>query len=115
MVQVLSYKYPLKKVILLQALYKYTATPSMVIRVTAMDTHGSWQISLASSFWGISKADIASVIGSLCNVIAVTKVCSFLCLQAKYISGASIGVSMHAVLKYAMWAAVENKNEPFLG
>ena len=41
MVQVLSYKYPLKKLILLQALYKYTATPNIVIRVTAMDTHGS--------------------------------------------------------------------------
>ena len=31
----------LKNIILLQALYKYTATPSMVIRVTAIDTHGS--------------------------------------------------------------------------
>ena len=30
-----------EKVILLQALYRYTATPSMVIRVTTMDTHGS--------------------------------------------------------------------------
>ena len=114
MIQVLSYKYPLKKVILLQALYTYTAMPSMVIRVTAMDTHGSWHINLASSFWGISKADIASVMGSLCSVIAVTSVQSFLCLQAKYICGASIQVNMHAVQKYTMWAAVENKNEPFL-
>ena len=39
--EVLSYRYPLKKIILLQALYIYTAIPSMVIRVTAMDTHGS--------------------------------------------------------------------------
>ena len=115
MVQVLSYKYPLKKVILLQALYRYTATPSMVIRITTMDTHGSWQINLASSFWGISKADMVSVMGSLCNVIAVTKVHSFLYLQVKYICGASIQVNMHAVQKYAMWAAVESKNEPFLG
>ena len=30
-----------EKVILLQVLYTYTAIPSMVIRVTAMDTHGS--------------------------------------------------------------------------
>ena len=51
--------------------------------------------------------------GSLCSVIAVTSVQSFLCLQAKYICGASIQVSMHAVQKYTMWAAVENKNEPF--
>ena len=63
-----------EKVILLQALYTYTAIPNMVIRVTAMDTHGSWHISLASSFWGISKADIASVMGVLCSVIAVTSV-----------------------------------------
>ena len=40
-----------------------------------------------SSFWGISKADIASVMGSLCSVIAVNSVQSFLCLQAKYICG----------------------------
>ena len=53
MLQVLSYRYPLKKVILLQVLYRYTATPSMVIRVTAMDTHESWQINLASLFCGI--------------------------------------------------------------
>ena len=80
-----------------------------------MDTHRSWHINLASSFGGISKADIASVMGSLCSVIAVTSVQSFLCLQAKYICGASIQVSMHVVQKYPMWAAVENKNEPFLG
>ena len=53
--------------------------------------------------------------GSLCSVITVTSVQSFLCLQAKYICGASIQVSMHAVQKYTMWAAVENKNEPFVG
>ena len=81
----------------------------MVMNVTAMDTHGSLHISLVSSFWGISKADIASVMGSLCSVITVTKVCSFLCLQAKYICGASKQVSMHAVQKYAMCAAVENR------
>ena len=64
MVQVLSYKYPLKKVIVTTGLCIHIrAIPSMVIRVTAMDTHGSWHINLASSFWGISKADIASVMG----------------------------------------------------
>ena len=39
--------------------------------VTEMDTHGSWQISFASLLLGISKADIASVVGSLCKVMAV--------------------------------------------
>ena len=66
-------------------------------------------------FGVFQKADIASVMGSLCSVIAVTRVQSFLCLQGKYICGASIQVSMHAVQKYTMWAVVENKNEPFLG
>ena len=46
----------------------------MVIVVTAMDTHGSWQINFASFVLGISKADIASETGSLWRVIAVTKV-----------------------------------------
>ena len=57
--------------------------PKRVIIVMAMDTHGSWQINLASLLFGISKADIASVPGNLYKVMAATNVCSFLCLQAK--------------------------------
>ena len=70
---------------LLHALYKYTATPNMVMIVTAMDTHGSWHINFASFVLGISKADIVSVAGSLCRVMAVTRVLNFLCLKARYI------------------------------
>ena len=40
------------------------------------------KLSLASLVLGISKADIASVPGSLCKVMAATNVCNFLCLQA---------------------------------
>ena len=58
-VQTLLYRYPLKKVILLHALYRYTTTPIMVIVFTTMDTHGSWQANFASFALGISKAVIA--------------------------------------------------------
>ena len=57
--------------------------PKIVIMVTAIDTQGSWQINLASLFWGSSNADMVSVGGSLCNVMAVTSVHNFLSLQAK--------------------------------
>ena len=56
----------------------------MVMLVTAMDTHGSWRINFASFVLGISKADIASIAGSLCRAIAVTSVHNFLCLKARY-------------------------------
>ena len=81
--QTLSYRYPLKKAILLHALYRYTTTQIMVIVVTAMGTHGSWQIDFASFMLGISKADIASEIGSVWRVIAVTIILSFLCLRER--------------------------------
>ena len=58
--------------------------PNMVMIVTAMDTHGSWHMSFASFVWGISKADIASIAGSLYRAIAVTSVHSFLCLKERY-------------------------------
>ena len=57
--------------------------PIIVTMVMAMNTHGSWQINLASLVLGISKADIALVPGSLCKVMAATNVCNFLCLQAR--------------------------------
>ena len=53
--------------------------------------------------------------GSFCNVIAVTSVLNFLCLQARYTCGASRHTSTHVVHKYIMWAGVENRNEPFVG
>ena len=55
----------------------------MVVIVTAMDTHGSWHMSFASFVLGISKADIASITGSLCRAIAVTSVPQFLVLERK--------------------------------
>ena len=57
----------------------------MVMVVTAMDTHGSWHVNFASFVLGISKADIASGMGSLWRIIAVTKVLSFLCLKEIYL------------------------------
>ena len=72
------------EVILLHALYKYTATPNIVMIVTAMDTYGSWHINFASFVLGISKADIASIAGSLCRAIAVTSVHNFLSLKRRY-------------------------------
>ena len=95
--------------------YKYTATLNMVIIVTAIDTHGSWHINFASFVLGISKADIASVAGSLCRAIAVTSVCNFLCLKARYIRGVNMHISTQLVVRYIMWAGGEVKNEPFLG
>ena len=83
--------------------------------VTAIDTHWSWHISFDFFVLGISKADIASVAGSLCRAIAVTSVCNFLCLKARYIWGASMHISTQLVVKYIMWAGVEVKNELFLG
>ena len=90
-------------------------TPNMVITVTAIDTHGSWHISLASLFWGISKAVMASDMGSLCNVMVVTSVHNFLCLKVRHAWGIKIQASTQLVVRYSMWAGVENKNEPFLG
>ena len=57
----------------------------MVMVVTAMDTHGSWHVNFASFVLGISKADIASGMGSLWRIIAVTKVLSSLCLKEIYL------------------------------
>ena len=87
----------------------------MVIVVTAMDTHGSWHINFASFVLGISKADIASETGSLWRAIAVTKVLNFLCLNARYICGATMHTTTQLVVKYTIWAMVEVRNEPFLG
>ena len=87
----------------------------MVMVVTAMDTYGSWQTNFACFVLGISKVDIASEIGSLWRVIAVTKVLSFLCLKEKYIWGATIHTSTQLVVKYTTWAMVEVRNEPFVG
>ena len=108
--QTLSYRYPLKKVILLHALYRYTTTPIMVIVVTAMDTHGSWQINFASLVLGISKVDIVSEIGSLWRVIAVTKVLSFLCLKESYIWGAVPYTQQHnwwSSTPHGLWLKLE--------
>ena len=64
---------------------QYTIIPNMVTMVIAIDTQGSWQISLVSLVLGISKADMASVPGNLCKVMAATSVCSFLCLPGHII------------------------------
>ena len=85
----------------------------MVMVVNAMDTHGSWQTNFASFVLRISKADIASEIGSLGRVIAVTKVLSFLCLKERYIWGATIHTTTQLV-KYTTWAIVEVRNETFV-
>ena len=85
----------------------------MVMIVTAMDTHGPGHISFASFVLGISKADIASIAGSLCRAIALTSVYNFLCLKARYSWGASIHMNTQLVVRYIIWAGVENKNEPF--
>ena len=69
---------------LLHVLYKYTATPNMVMIVTAKDTHGIWHFTFASFVLHISKADIASIAGSLCRAITVTSVHNFLFLKARY-------------------------------
>ena len=87
----------------------------MVTVFTAMDTHGSWQINFASFVLGISKADIASEIGSLWRVIAVTKFLSFLCLKERYIWGATIHTTTQLVVRYTTWAMVEVRNEHLVG
>ena len=46
----------------------------MVMIVTAIDTYGSWHINFTSFELGISKADMASIAGSLCKVIVPTSV-----------------------------------------
>ena len=112
--QALSSKYPLKKVILIHALYRYTVMVTMVIMVTAIDTHGSWHMNLASLLLGISKALKACMEGIFCKVKAATNVLSFLCLQAKYTCGAIKATSTQVVVKYTIWAMYETKNEPFV-
>ena len=80
----------------------------MVIVVTAMDTHGYWHINFASFVLGISKADIASEMGSLWRIIAVTKVLSFFVFEReREIWEATIHTTTQLVVKYTAWAMVE--------
>ena len=75
-----------------------------------------WQTNFASFMLGISKADIASEMGSLWRVIAVTKVLSFYVFKGEiYLGGATIHTTTQLVVKYTTWAMVEVRNEPFVG